>query len=250
MKYSVKPGLLKLFTLSAGLLGLLLRLVLFSTAVDEKGLLMAGHWAGVSEWVLTGLVLVAVFGLTRVFHGSGTSRYDYPVSIGAGLGCLVLGGTILVSSIRALANPPSSIADLVCLILSFLTVIALLAIAVCRFAGAKPLFLLHGVLCAYFAISMVGQYQQWSSDPQLQDYAFCLCAYLALMLTAYHLAAFDASMGSHRSLWLMGLVAVYLCCLGLQCVTDAPLLLAAGFWALTNLTGMKGLTAAPPQEEV
>lgn len=250
MKYSVKPGLLKLFALSAGLLGLLLRLVLYTTGMDDKGLLVAGHWAGTAEWVLTGLVLAAVFGLTRLFQGFGASRYDYPTSSFAGLGCIALAAALMLSNLREIASPPDSTMTLVRWILGFLSVISLICIFICRITGNKPFFLFHGILCVYFAIRMVSQYQQWSSDPQIQDYAFCLCAYVALMLTSYQLAAFDADMGSHRALWLMGLVAVYLCCLGLQCNADAPLLLAAGFWALTNVTRHKDRRPLPPQEEV
>ena len=83
---------------------------------------------------------------------------------------------------------------------------------------------------------MVSRYQMWSSDPQLQDYCFYLTAYVALMLTAYHHAAFDAGMGSHKLLWFFSLAAMYLCCLSLKGNADTVLLLGCGVWAFTNLT--------------
>ena len=85
---------------------------------------------------------------------------------------------------------------------------------------------------------MISRYQLWSSDPQLQDYCFYLTAYVALMLTAYHHAAFDARMGSHKALWLYSLAAVYLGCLSLKGNMDIALLLGCSAWAFTNLTCM------------
>lgn len=260
MKHSVKPGLLKLFALSAGLLGLMLRLVLYFTAVDQKGMLIAGHWAGVSQWVLTALVVVLIFVLTAGMDGPTGHKAVRPAPIPAALGCFALAAAIGCDALAALADFPHA-TTMGALILAwagwalkFLSAAALVCTGICRVTGRKSWLLSHALLSAFFAVRMVSQYQQWSADPQMLDYVFHLCAFVALMLTAYHQAAFDADMGRHRPLWLLSLVAVYLCALSLVPGTDPWLMLASGFWALTNLTRVRqhpGVPGdAPSREEV
>lgn len=244
MKFSIKPENLKYLTLGAGGLGLVLRVVLYATGTDEKGLLVAGHWAGIAMWILTVLVAAALYLSTKPIQGPTQYRDAYPVSYPAGLGALGLSLGILITTISDLSDPPSTV-DLIVWILGALSVVALAGICLCRLSGSRPSFLLHGVVCMYFAMRMVSRYQFWSSDPQIADYAFYLGAYVALMLTAYHQAAFDADMGSHRALWLGSLAAVYLCCLSLKGNTDTILLLTAGLWAFTNLPS---LTVRPKRQ--
>ena len=116
------------------------------------------------------------------------------------------------------------------------------AAIICRMTGAKPPFPCHAALCVYFALRMVYQYRRWSSDPQLQDYCFTLFALMALMLSAYQQAAFDAGIGSHRALWFLSLAAVFLCCPAMYGSRDWVLLLTCGVWAFTNLTVLSGKT--------
>lgn len=238
MKLSVKPHLLKLFALSAGLLGLMLRMVLYATGTDEKGLLIANHWAGITVYGLTAVVVLGLLLLTRSIQGSADYRDAHPRSILAGSGSLVLALAVLMSCLSEISSPPDSIGTFIRWVLGFLTVVSLACICLCRVTGSKPIFLFHGILCVWLALRMVMQYQNWSADPQMQDYVFYLLAHVALMLTAYHQAAFDAGMGSHRSLWYLSLVAVFLCLLSLRDSLDTLLLLAAAFWALTNLTSL------------
>lgn len=244
MKFSVKPDDLKYLTLGAGGLGLALRAVLYATGTDDKGLLVTGHWAGIAMWILTVLVAAALYFSTKSIQGPSGYRDAYPVSYPAGLGALGLSLGILVTTVSDLSDPPSAV-ELIVWILGALSVVALAAICLCRLSGAKPIFLLHGVVCIYFAMRMVSRYRLWSSNPQIADYAFYLGAYVALMLTAYHHAAFDEGMGKHRSLWLLSLAAVYLCCLSLKGNQDTVLLLTAGVWAFTNLTS---LTVRPKRQ--
>lgn len=237
MKFSVKPEKIKNITLGAGGLGLALRVMLYATGTDEKGLLVAGHWAGIAMWILTALVAALLYMTTKSIQGPEDYRDAHPVSYPAGLGALGLALGILITTISDIAEPPTSV-NLAVWILGALSVVALAAICLCRLSGSKPIFLLHGIVCIYFAMRMVSRYRLWSSDPQLADYAFYLGAYVALMLTAYHQAAFDADMGRHHSLWMLSLAAVYLCCLSLKETMDTVLLLTAGIWAFTNLTSL------------
>lgn len=227
MKLTVKPELLKLFTLAAGGLGLALRTVLYTTAMDEKGLLVPGHWAEAALWVLTALVVAGMFLLTRSIPGPKQGQFARPASFPAALGAIAAASAMILSAFGG-SSP----------VLSLAAAAALLIIAFCRMTGKKSHFLCHAVLCAFFAMRMVGQYQQWNSDPQIADYVFYLSAYVTLMVSAYQQAAFDTEMGSHRNLWCLSLIAVYLCIVSLKDGVDTLLLLGAAIWALTNLTSL------------
>lgn len=237
MKFTVKPEQLKYLTLGAGGLGLVLRILLYATGIDEKGLLVSGHWAHWAIWLLTAATAAAIFLLTRSIQGPERYQDAHPVSVPAACGALATGGAILITSISEFSagNTPQM---KTLTILGFLCAASLVFIALCRAGGWKPHFLFHAVVCLYFALRMVCLYQFWSSDPQLQDYFFYLSAYVGLMLTAYHQATFDADMGNHRTLWLLSLATVYLCCMSLKGNRDTWLLLCAGGWVYTNLTNL------------
>ena len=237
MKFSMKPQLLKYLVLGTGGLGLVLRILLYATGMDEKGLLVTGHWANSGVFMLTAALAAILFLCTRPIDGPKVYRSCYPVSCAAGLGAFAAMAGVLFTTICEMAISPSSM-ELAVRLMGFVVMAAFAVIGFCRLMGAKPHFLLHAAVCLYFALRMVWQYQQWSSDPQLQDYCFYLGAYVALMLTAYQHAAFDADMGRHRSLWLVSLGAVYLCCLSLRGNRDTFLLLGCGIWAFTNLTNL------------
>ena len=237
MKFSVKPQLLKFLVLGMGGLGLALRILLYATGMDEKGLLAEGHWASTGIWLLTAAAALTIVLFTRPIEGPVDHRDCYPVSIAGGLGALAAAAAILIASISEIGSVFMPVQRAVC-IFGFVTAAALVIIGLCRLTGAKAHFLLYGAVCLYFALRMVSQYQIWSSDPQLMDYCFYLTAYVALMLTAYHHAAFGADMGNHRMLWLFSLVAVYLCCLSLKGTRDTLLMLTCGIWAFTNLTSL------------
>lgn len=235
MKLSVTPKKLQYLTLGAGGLGLALRVVLYATGTDEKGLLVSGHWAGGAIWILTAAAALFLFFLTRKIQGPAQYKDAHPVSYAAGLGAIAAGVAILVTTIGGMSADGTTL-RIVLTTVGFAAAAALVFIGICRLMGMKPLFLCHAAVCVYFALRMVSQYQLWSSDPQLQDYVFYLMAYVFLMLTAFQQAAFDADMGNHAALWGVTLASVYLCCLSLKGSRDTWLLFAAGIWAFTNLT--------------
>lgn len=238
MSLSRKSNQLKLLLTAAGLLGLLLRFVLLRTAVDEKGLLVTGHWADTGSWLLTAAMIAVIFFSLRHCTGSKDYNAAFPQSMLLCVGSLVaacgflLSGTPVVTAAKFSAAEP---------VLRIAAAIALAAVAYCRFRGKKPSFLLHGTVCLYLALRMVCRYQVWSSDPQLQHYAFYLGAHVATLLGCYQLAAFDAGSGSHRSLWSWVLAAVYLCLTAIPGSEEPFFLLCCAFWMLTSLSTGEGV---------
>jgi len=237
VKVNIKPKQLKYVILMAGAAGLILRTLLYAVGIDGRGLLTENHPVSIALGVLT-----AASAAVLLFFGlgiSGSKEYNnaHPASSGAAMGCFALMAGLAMTAVREFGEF-SVLLHLIIWVLGIVSTVAMGYVGVCRLTGKKPYFLLHAVLCIYFALRMVSRYRIWSSDPQLQDYCFYLCAYVALMLTAYHQAAFDADMGKHRALWIFSLAATYLCCLSLKGTQDIWLLLGSGIWAFTNLTNL------------
>lgn len=229
---------LKIIIPAAGLLGALLRCILYLTGTDEKGLLVTGHWAHIAIWLLTAAAAGAlILGCVKL---RGPEEYAdcYPASyLGCG-GCFAAAAAFLLTALpewNAARTPLDSAAAG----LSLAAAGCLVYTGICRLHQRKPHCFAHCVVCICFAVRMVCQYRVWSSDPQLLDYCFYMAAHVGLMLTAYHLAAFDAGMGSHRMLWLFGLSTVYFCLLCLWGGSHSLLMLCGAVWVLTNLTELK-----------
>lgn len=235
MKLNIKAERFKYLVLGAGGLGLSLRVILYATGIDGRGLLYENHWASVSLWILTAAVIAALLVCTRKLEGPARYEDAHPASLPAAVGAF---GAMLGIAVTTFSEFSAFSGNLgwIVRILGIAAALSMGAVGVCRLTGEKPAFFFHGIVCIYFAIRMVSLYRLWISDPQLQDYFFYLSAYVALMLTAYHQAAFDADMGKHRSLWRFSLISVYLCCLSAHGSADLPLLLGCGLWAFTNLT--------------
>ena len=228
MKPEFKLSSYPYLILGAGGLGFALQQLLYRLGQDEKGLLIHGHWAGVSFLILTAAVLVAIFCCTRSLPASG--EFSAKVSVPGGIGCLLAAAALFFKS-PTLSDTLSKME----LFTRLAAQLSLCILAFCRFTGKKSHFLTHGLICLYLAVRMIGQYQNRSSDPQLMDYAFFLLAHVALMIFAYQLAAADAACGSPRSLWRWGLVALYLCCCAPCDRIGRLFLLLTGIWVFTSL---------------
>ena len=250
MPLTVKPTNLKFLLLGAGGLGLALRALLYATGIDSRGLLVRGHWAETGLLLVTAVTVLGIFLLTRPVTGSRDYRKAFPKSAAAAAGCIAAAAGILLN-----ITPGSRGTSLehIELILGGMAIVSLLVLAFCRFTGRQVPALFHCILCVYLAIRMVGQYRLWSSTPQLQDYGFYLGAHVALMLTAYQFAAFDAGMGNHRSLWAWGLASIYLCCLSLVGEGQPLLMVCSGIWVYTNLSRLRPRrreeTSAQPESD-
>lgn len=235
MKNPVKAETTKYLMLTVAALGLALRILLYSTGMDGRGLLVRFHWTSVALTVLTAAVLVAVFLGTRTVGGSKKCRSAYPASPLAAVGAFAAMVGIGITTVMGFAEFSTRL-HLIIWVLGLCATICIGIIGFCRLTGKTPTFLLYAALCVYFALRMVSGYQNWSADPQLQDYGFYLCAHVALMLASYHHAAFDVGMGNRRALWIWSLCSVYLCCAAIPHCSEALLMGCCAFWALTNLS--------------
>lgn len=242
MKKLFKTTLLPLITLICGLIGFGLRLWLFGTGIDEKGLLVTGHPAGILVWILTAVVIAAVALGTRKLAPISKYSQLFPASIFACIGCVLGAAGILYVNIREYLLVRDVI-TLVTMILGLLAGVALVLLGVCRCKGKRPAFWLQSIVTVYFMLHLVSQYRLWSAEPQLQVYFFPLLASVFLMLTAYHGAVLDAEKGSRRWYVFSSQCALFFCCLSLQ-GTSWPFYLTMALWLATGLCSLK---AAEPQ---
>lgn len=237
MKSDLKPNCLKFLIPGCGVLGFALRFLLFATGTDGRGLLVRNHPAAIALWVLTAAVGAVLLFFGRHLEGPTAYADAHPVSFAAFLGCLAAAGGVAVTGAQSFGDFTAAL-DVFIWVLTFAAAACLACVGVCRLLRLKPYFLLHVVVCIYFALRLVTLYRRWSFDPCLHDYFFHLGAYLFLMLTAYHHAAFDAAMGSHRALWFCSLAGVYLCCTALYACQEPLLTAGCAIWCITGLTNL------------
>ena len=234
MKFDLKYNQLPVFTLLCGGVGALLRLWLYSTGLDEEGMLIASHPAGILVLILSSLVVIALMWFLRHFSSQGKYPQQFPVSIAGAVGAFVGAVCLLVAAMQELALRQSVLAFLSG-ILGVAAAISLAFTGLCRLKALRPSFLFHTLVCLYCVLRLFSRYQTWSADPQLHDYCFQLLATVAAMLFAYHRAALDLTCDSRRPLVIVGLLGTYFCCLSLV-ASNGPLFyggLAA--WMVTNL---------------
>ena len=115
-----------------------------------------------------------------------------------------------------------------------------------RKAGTRPLFLTHLAACVFLMVHMLGNYGVWSSNPQLQDYAFDMLGCVMAVLFAFYEAAFDAGMGRRRMQLATGLLTAYFGYGALSGSAYPMLYFGCAVWAVTDLCT---LTPKPKKEE-
>lgn len=230
MSSSIKSNLLKLLTLICGLLGLALRYALYAVGTDAEGLLLRWHWAGILLWSLSVVTLAALWLLTRHLRDPEPGDEIFAPSVLGCIGYVLMAASLLTTTIYEAAT-----VSIVGTVSGYAAAAIMLALGILRLFPIRPSALLHSGLCVYFALRMVFQYQNWSSDPQIVDYCFELFACVGLMLSSYHLAAVGAGMGSQRKLWFWSMATIYLCCLTPAGPSSSLPYFPAIAWLLTSL---------------
>lgn len=241
MKLKIKY--LPVFTLVCGLVGFLLRLWLFGTGIDEKGLLVASHPANALTFILTGITLAAIFLAVRKLPKVRSHKKLFPASLTALLGCIPAAAGILLTAWHELQLKQDMITT-VTLVLAILAAVALVLLGIGRKKGLRPNFLMQTVLTVYLMFHLVSQYRLWSSEPQLQVYCFQLLASVCLMLCVFHGTILDTQVGSRRWFVFFNQAALLCCCMSL--VGDSwAFYLAMGIFCATNLCSLKDQSYRP-----
>lgn len=212
MKHPFHPKRIPWITLTAGVLGFILRAWLLTSGVDSKGLLRANHPANALLFILTAAVLAVLFVCMR--HLTGTLPYKkiFKRSVPAAAGCAVAALGIAITVFSELSRQHDRVTVIAC-VLGVLAAASLVILAVCRLRSVRPSLLLHGCVTVYLMIHLVSQYRIWSAEPELQEYCFQLLASVFLMLSTYHRATLDAHSGSRRQFVFFNYGALFFSCL-------------------------------------
>ena len=223
MKNPFRFSILPFFTMGAGGIGLCLRLWLFS-AIDEKGLLPASHPAELLLYILTAVVLGAVFLASRETTPSPFPRgFRQIAEIVGNLVCCIC---LLV---YGLTENGVLLSMIFCVVGSILMLLAAL------FAFKKKA-LPYGLAAALTVVLMVitvTRCRAWGAIPQLQYYFFPLLASIFLILSAYYRTVLAAKLGKRKHLAFFSQGALFFCCLSLN--SDPFFSLGMGCWAATQL---------------
>lgn len=234
--------------LCLGILGCLIRCLLYAVAPDSRGLLPRNHPLELSLMLLSAAaVLLAALG---AWQRKGSSAYadNFSPSLPAAVGHLCAAGGI---ALTVLLYPPAmdGYLGLFWTVLGLAAPVCLMVAGFFRLQGQKPSFVLHTIPCLFLVLHVVNHYRAWTRDPQLQDCMFDLFAMLALMFFAYYAAAFDVGVGRRRMHLFSGLCALYLCLVALSGTDYPPLYLGGAVWALTDLCTLTPKPVPPEKPE-
>ncbi len=236
MKQLLKTNVLPLGAAILGIIGCALRWLLYAVATDQKNLIPLGHPLEIGLWLVTAaaalLILFSVWKLRNAHRGDDRFQKNIPAAAGSGFMALciliaVLGDGLNLSGLALVRD-----------LLGVLSAVALAVIAMNRCQGRRPFFLLHGLVCVFFAVHGVSCYRGWSCNPQMMDYVFTLFANTGLMLFAFYHGCLEVDMGKLRMLPGVGLLTAYCCAVALSGGEYALIYLGGALWTLTNLLGL------------
>ena len=228
----LKPKYLPLIGLVTGLSALACRYRLFTTGIDERGLLRTDHPGNALTYILMAVALTAVFLCSRPAPKTATWGRVFRPSLLSLIGsCLAAAGL----AYTALTEQGSGLGAFP-MILTCLGVAAALAIglgSLFRYQKKAPQAAFHVVVTLYMMLHILSQYRGWNFEPQLQQYLPQLLASVFLMLSAYHRAALDGGEGNYRSYLFFNYGAVFFCLLAVYSATPV-FYLSMALWTVTT----------------
>ena len=217
-----------LLTAGAGLLGLLLRVLLYRTGFDGKGILSASNPLHLICLGLTAAMAVYLFFRVRRTAGSAENHtLRLPAGVLAGVLLLLYG----IGQLTALSGPLTALRCA----LALAGALAMVLSVCIRVRSGTMHMVCHGLICVFFALDMLCRYRGWSGNPQLPDYCFHVLAGVCLSLCSYHRLALDTGLGKHRSHSFACLMALYLCLLCLAGPESREFYLGGALWAAACL---------------
>ena len=208
----------------AGFAVFMMRTILYTTAVDATGRVIAGHPL---RWAMTGISLLAAVGIVLLSRKEeALPRQGLTAGLGHWAFALGIGATVAAN-----AAPMPGMLGLLWKVCGWLSVPCLAAAGFFRLKKQPVPFLTHAVPTVFLVVHLLNHYQLWCRNPQLMDIIFPLLAAIALAVMAYQHTAFDAGMGSGRQLTIAQCAAVFLCLAEL----GTPLYLSGAIFAASGL---------------
>ena len=243
MKQFVKPKMIPAIVAACGGVGLVLRLELYASALDEKNLLITGHPLDIALVGFTGAVMAFLVVALWPLYGSLRYADNFHASKAAAAGCVAGAVGMLLSVLLTKTQPDRLFA--VWKIMGLLSAVCLLLTGWERLRGKQPNFLLHGAVTVFWLVHLIYNYRGWSVEPQLQNYLFSLMASVGFLMFSYYQTAFDVNSGKRRNMLAVGLGGAYFALVALS-GCETPLLYGGcAVWALTNLCSLTPVRRRP-----
>ena len=237
MKRFVNPINLPLWTLLTGGVGLLLRVWLMTSGVDQKGFFVTGHLAGILLFLLVIGAIVSLFLLTRDLVEAGKYEFNFPASDIGSYGAYIAAAGIGISSFVDIFLASDTLSMLAALF-GMIAALLLVLTGSARRRGTVPSMLIHIGICVYLVLRLVCYYRHWNADPQILDYCFQLVATACLMLTTYQRATFDAREGKRRPYAFWSLATIFFSCISLIGWSNILFFLSVIVWQITDLCSL------------
>ena len=237
MKRFVNPINLPLWTLLTCGVGLLLRVWLMTSGVDQKGFFVTGHLAGILLFLLVIGAIVSLFLLTRDLVEAGKYEFNFPASDIGSYGAYIAAAGIGISSFVDIFLASDTLSMLAALF-GMIAALLLVLTGSARRRGTVPSMLIHIGICVYLVLRLVCYYRHWNADPQILDYCFQLVATACLMLTTYQRATFDAREGKRRPYAFWSLATIFFSCISLIGWSNILFFLSVIVWQITDLCSL------------
>ena len=228
MKKSIRiPGAALTCALT-GLIAWILRWRLFSTCVDEKGLLAVGHPNSLITWVLSACVValaVACFWKrpNRIcVHGSPLSSLLRALAMG--IACFLFLDQGMLGKAAAAVAAVTAALSLVSLVDS---------------KKKLPAPAVDIPMIIFFLLCLLSRYQVWSAEPELQRYAFSLLALVCLMMATYQRSAILLGMAKGPFFLASGCLGVYFAFAACADPESTVMFLFLGVWMFAELGSTK-----------
>lgn len=205
MNHSKSSNLFPALAAGLGALGLVLGRLLYTLALDDRGLLVRGHLLS----ILLCLLIPAALALALLGRQEEIPA-DFPKSPWAALGHGLAAVCIAVAVLTEDAEYLSLLGSL-WRILGLLAAVGLLSTGWQRYLGKAPGFAGYLALCLFLLSHIISHYAQWCADPQILDYLFEMLGVGLWMLFAYYLACCCVDLDKPRMRQATGLMTVTLC---------------------------------------
>ncbi len=242
MKKHLNSILLPLLTVGLGILGALLRGILFSSATDSRGLLQPFYPTQILLWLLTlGFAIFLIFHIRKLPQGA-KYTFNFPLSPIHAIGNGASGLGFLFFSISLFASKTDTL-SLLCATLGLGATIALIALGLYRWKGTRPTPVFSIILCIFFILRLISCYRLWSPNPQMEAYLFPLFANVFAMLSCYYDATFTDSAGNRARHTFFHLFAIYCAIVSLPECDNVIFYVTVCLFMLSNLCNLTPITS-------
>lgn len=233
-----RPTFLPALTLSAGVLGLILRVIFLLTQKDNWGLLKTGNFLNVLVYIITfcALVLILLCALPLKTE-TRPVRKLFSGSILSFIGCIVAGVCAIIYTL-SLLHSRKDLLTIITTGFSFLAAGCFVLLGNARRKGGRPHYAVHVGIIVFFMLNLVCQYRIWSPEPQLVLYFHPLLGSVFLALAAYQGMCLDTYKGK-RWLYVTFNQAALLCCCMAVAGEMGLFYLGMGIFCATNLCSLR-----------